>query len=437
MDVTEALLSPRAVSKARVALLRTSARNVLHDYHRLLNLADYQQALPKDADTALAISLGWHFFYPASSTTPWQLEGVIRAMQQDGYNSDLIHACQHASAVIDAHLGERENKQIDVLEAHGLRNVHLSEGEEWVDVRDVVPELAGELLCLNRVYPDGFAIPKRLLGANVMHLPTVKTDIATGISGAMSSALGGLLDERRHWSYPVAHEALVDLLMIQKRVHRGLFAVMDGTFAGDGPGPRCLVPHVKNVILASADLVALDAVAGHLMGFDPLRDLPFVQLAHERGLGCGEIGEIEVVGDPQIMDEEWQFQGPFANMTLAARNQQRVHRGRLKKPFEWSLRTPLATLVHAASVAYHDAFWYPTYAKEHMGKVRTSDWGRLFANWGEVRTDARGHGYPDVGVQNPDLTRSLGVQLAEAMRQLGKAVIQAPEWRGRKRSKVA
>ena len=31
---------------------------------------------------------------------------------------------------------------------------------------------------------------------------------------------------------------------------------MDGTFAGDGPGPRCMIPHVKNVILASADQVA-------------------------------------------------------------------------------------------------------------------------------------------------------------------------------------
>jgi uncharacterized protein (DUF362 family) len=425
------------VVKAKVALLRTSARDVLHDYHRLLNLAGYQQALPKDADTALEISLGWHFFYPASSTTPWQLEGVIRAMQHDGYSSDLMHACHHQSVVIDAHLGERENKQLDVVQAHGLRNVHRSEGEEWIDLREVAPELMAELLCLNRVYPHGFAIPKRLLGANAMHLPTVKTDVFTGVSGAMSSALGGLLDARRHWSYPVVHEALVDLLMIQKRVHRGLFAVMDGTFAGDGPGPRCLLPHVKNVILASADVVALDAVAGHLIGFDPLRDLRFVKLAHDRELGCGDLRDIEIVGDPQIMDEEWKFQGPRANTTLAARNQHRIHWGPLKKPLEWTLRTPLATLAHAASVAYHDAFWYPTYAKEHMAKVRASDWGRLFASWGEVQPDSRGHGYPDVGVQNPDLTRPLGVQLMEAARQLGKAVIQAPEWRGRKRSKVA
>ena len=53
----------------------------------------------------------------------------------------------------------------------------------------------------------------------------------------MKNAFGGLLNEHRHWTHPVIHETLVDLLMIQKKIHRGIFAVMDGTFAGDGPGP--------------------------------------------------------------------------------------------------------------------------------------------------------------------------------------------------------
>ena len=47
--------------------------------------------------------------------------------------------------VIDAHLGERENKQIDVIQAHGLRNVHLYEGEEWIDIRDAVGDLTEEV----------------------------------------------------------------------------------------------------------------------------------------------------------------------------------------------------------------------------------------------------------------------------------------------------
>ena len=48
-------------------------------------------------------------------------------MKQDGYDPDLIHACHNRTVVIDAHLGERENKQLNVVEAHGLRNIHIYE----------------------------------------------------------------------------------------------------------------------------------------------------------------------------------------------------------------------------------------------------------------------------------------------------------------------
>ena len=129
--------------------------------------------------------------------------------------------------------------------------MHLYEGEEWIDVRDAVGDLTKKFLCLNEVYPKGFSIPKRFIGENIIHLPTVKTHIFTTTTGAMKNAFGGLLNEHRHWTHPVIHETLVDLLMIQKKIHRGVFAVMDGTFAGDGPGPRCMIPHVKNVLLAS------------------------------------------------------------------------------------------------------------------------------------------------------------------------------------------
>jgi uncharacterized protein (DUF362 family) len=419
------------VAKAKVALIRTSAKTVLEDYHRAMNLAGYQQVVAKDADTALKINISWHFFYPASSTTPWQLEGVIRAMKSDGYNADLIHGCHNRTVVIDAHLGERENKQIDVIQAHGLRNVHLYEGEEWINVRDAVGDLAKDFLVLNDVYPKGFSIPKRFIGENIIHLPTVKTHIFTTTTGAMKNAFGGLLNEHRHWTHPVIHETLVDLLMIQKKIHRGVFAVMDGTFVGDGPGPRCMIPHVKNVILASADQVAIDAVAAKLMGMNPLEDLKFVRLAHELGLGCGDVREIEIVGDPHILDENWNFDGPFKKMTFASRNQHRIYWGPLKKPLEWSLKTWLAPWAYIASVAYHDGFWYPMYAKEQMQRVLDSEWGRLFANWETVQADGRG--YPNVGVASPDLTRKLTTQLAEALRLTGMALLESPEWRAGKR----
>jgi uncharacterized protein (DUF362 family) len=418
---------------AKVAILRTSPRTVLEDYHRLMNLADYQSVLGKQVDTALKINISWHFFYPGSSTTPWQLEGVIGAMLRDGYRKELIHACHNRTVVIDAHLGERENKQIDVTERHGLRNVHLYEGEEWIHVRDAVGDLADRFLCLNDVYPQGFSIPKRFVGENILHLPTVKTHVFTTTTGAMKNAFGGLLNERRHWTHPVIHETLVDLLMIQKQIHPGVFAVMDGTFAGDGPGPRCMIPHVKNVILASADQVAIDAVAARLMGFDPLA-IRYIKLAHERGLGCGDPSQIQIVGDPDAASERWNFVGPFEKMTFASRMQHQIYWGPLKKPIEWSLKTVLAPWAYLASVAYHDTFWYPLLARAKMAQVLESDWGRLFANWEKLTPDARG--FPEVGSAGAAIQRSGVKAFLTSLRLLVTCLLEAPEVAARRRTRA-
>ena len=151
-------------------------------------------------------------------------------------------------------------------------------------------------LVLDKVYPDGVFIPKALIGKNIVHLPTVKTHVFTTITGAMKNAFGGLLHRNRHWTHSVIHDTLVDLLMIQQDIHPGIFAVMDGTFAGDGPGPRAMRWHEKDILLASADQVAIDAVSAKLQGFDPM-GIPFIRLAHEMGLGHrGPERQIEIVG---------------------------------------------------------------------------------------------------------------------------------------------
>ncbi|HQZ39979.1 MAG TPA: DUF362 domain-containing protein [Vicinamibacterales bacterium] len=419
------------MARSTVAVLKTSPATVLRDYHALMNLAGYQDVLAKDADTALKVNISWHFFFPGCSTTPWQLDGAVRALLADGYPRELIHACHNRTVVIDAHLGERENKQLDVVTAHGLRNIHLYEGDEaWVNIRDAVGDLTKRFLCLNDVYPDGFMIPRRFIGENILHLPTVKTHVFTTTTGAMKNAFGGLLNERRHWTHPVIHETLVDLLLIQKKVHRGVFAVMDGTFAGDGPGPRCMVPHVKNIILASADQVAIDAVAARLMGFDPL-SIKYIRLAHDAGLGCGDPKDIHIVGDTAAADERWSFIGPFRNMTFAARMQHQIYWGPLRKPIEWSLKTVLAPWAYLASVLYHDSFWYPLMAERQMKQVLDSPWGRLFENWERLTPDA--NGFPQVG-ESPAVVARTGTRaFVQSLGILGTCLKEAPEFASRRR----
>ncbi|HSJ59212.1 MAG TPA: DUF362 domain-containing protein, partial [Anaerolineae bacterium] len=265
--------------------MRTRPETVLDDYERLLHLANYQQSLDRECPTLLKINISWAQWYPACSTAPWQLEGVVRTLLEDGYR-DLI-AAHNRTVVVDAYVGERNNKHKLIVDKYGLRNVHLYEPEfEWVYY-----EPRAEMLVLDKVYPDGIKIPAIFFDKNIIQLPTVKTHVFTTITGAMKNAFGGLLSERRHWTHAVIHETVVDLLAIQQEIHSGLFAVMDGTFAGDGPGPRAMWVDQKDLILASADQVAIDAVSAYLQGFNPM-ELDFIRLAHERGLGIGDIQQI-------------------------------------------------------------------------------------------------------------------------------------------------
>ena len=57
-----------------------------------------------------------------------------------------------------------------------------------------------------------------------------------------------------------------------------------------------MTPVVKNLLIASADQVAIDAVAARLIGFDPMT-VPCIRLGHEGGLGKGRIQEMDIIGD--------------------------------------------------------------------------------------------------------------------------------------------
>jgi hypothetical protein len=155
-----------------------------------------------------------------------------------------------------------------------------------------------------------------------------------------------------------------------------------------------MVPHVKNILLASADQVAIDAVAARLMGFSPMQDVRCIRLAHEMGLGVGDPKQIEIVGDTEAAEQRWNFVGPYRRMTFAARMQHKIYWGSLKRPIEWSLKTWLAPWAYLASIAYHDWFWMPFIGHRRVEQALASPWGRLFARWEQLAPDEQGWKLP-------------------------------------------
>ena len=362
-------LSSTNLARPTVAVVYTSPETVLEDIRHAMELAGVRSALPSGIETLLKINISWQHYYPACSSTPWQIDGVIRALRSAGYDS--LTPVHNGTVVVDPREGALNNKHEIVTERHGLESVFLEE-VEWVDF---VPK--SPMLVLDKVYPNGFQIPRLLMDKNIVHLPTVKTHVFTTMTGAMKNAFGGLLNYQRHWTHSVIHETLVDLLRIQREIHPGIFAVTDGTFAGDGPGPRAMRWHTKNVILASADQVAIDAVSARLMGFDPM-SIPFVRLADEHGLGTGRFEEIEVVGE-DIEEVNWGFNA--AENTFASRGQKLIYWGPLKSLENILLRSFITPWAYAASNLYHNAYWLKMIGGKRVREAMKTPWGRLFQEY--------------------------------------------------------
>ena len=365
------------MARSRVAVIKTHPSTVLQDYDKLLKLAGAEQALSKSSTTILKDNISWHFPYLSANTTPWQLEGTIASLKSSGFN-DLV-SVHNNTVVTDPYRGEKLNKLSPIYAKYGVEERYNFNAEEikWIHY-----EPKARMHALHKIYPHGIHIPDYFVGKNIVHLPTVKTHIYTTTTGAMKNAFGGLLNTRRHYTHTWIHETLVDLLAIQKEIHPGIFAVMDGTLCGSGPGPRTMIPVEKDYILASSDQVAIDAVAAKMMGFDPL-SIKYLRLAHEDKLGCADPRDIDIVGE-DITNVNFGF---TVGDNLASMAGDFLWFGPLKSIQKLFFHTPLVYGFVFGSYFYHDYLWWPFKGKRIMNRLRTnSKWAKFFDEYGGSET---------------------------------------------------
>lgn len=359
--------------KAKVAVLRTRPESAIEDHERVMELADYRQYLDPSAPTILKDNISWHFPFPSANTTPWQLEGTIVALRNAGYKD--LSCVQNRTVVTNAFKGTDLNNYWPICKSH---NVPVLFNFRIQDMRWVEYKPKAQMLVLNKIYHDHIRIPDFFFGKNILHLPTVKTHIYTTTTGAMKNAFGGLLNEKRHYTHSVIHETLVDLLRIQKEIHSGIFAVMDGTTSGNGAGPRIMVPTRKDVILASGDQVAIDAVAAKMMGFDPM-SIPYIRIAHEAKLGVGDPREIEITGHPDVANESWGFR---VTQTLHSFLGWLAWYGPTKIFQKLIFHTPIVHFPNLVSETYHDYYRWTFKEKKIFEQwKKESPWGQLFVQY--------------------------------------------------------
>ncbi len=132
----------------------------------------------------------------------------------------------------------------------------------------------------------------------VINLPKLKTHSFTLYTGAIKNLFGliphglRLKCHREHiWNEDFS-QALVDIFSIRPPD----LNIMDAVVAMEGEGPSSGDPRAVNLLLSSRDAVALDAVAGKIIGLEPNQVFTTFQ-AYHRGLGVGDLDLIQTKGE--------------------------------------------------------------------------------------------------------------------------------------------
>jgi uncharacterized protein (DUF362 family) len=359
--------------RAKVAVIETRPETVVDDIDGLVEMADIKDALALDKTTILKDNISWHMPFLSANTTPWQLEGIIKALKRREYR-DLV-CVENRTVVTNPAKGQRLNHYTTILSENNIpvKSNFKPEHMKWIRY-----EPKAEMLVLHKIYPKGIYLPDYFFDKNIIHLPTMKCHIYTTMTGAMKNAFGGLLNRKRHYTHSVIHETLVDLLAIQKEIHSGIFTLTDGTIAGDGAGPRTMMPIIKNYMLASADSVAVDAISAKMMGFDPM-SIGYIRIAHEHGLGVGRPEEIEIFGE-DVSEINFNFR---QCQNLVSRAGRLFWFGPLKFLQTLMFHTPLVYAFILGSFLYHDYIWWPIVGKRRMKQIENSGWYKLFRSYSE------------------------------------------------------
>lgn len=209
---------------------------------------------------------------------------------------------------------------VGILKDHGVKRVRVAEGRsvnlkhcgscprkafEDSGLAEVVRRAGGEILGWDEEdfvtvpVPGGelymkIRLPKSIVEADAfISVPKLKTHCQTEITVGMKSMQGVFsVDDKVDYHNEGFPWKMVDIL----RVAKPHLTLVDGLIAGEGYGPIYTDPIEMNLVVASRDVVAIDAVCSALMGIEPF-EVPITRLGHSEKIGIGDLAMIDVKGE--------------------------------------------------------------------------------------------------------------------------------------------
>jgi len=166
-------------------------------------------------------------------------------------------------------------------------------------------------------------VPKALRDYEILlNVPKLKLHMHTGVSLGIKN-LFGLVPE--HFRMKHHKEDLQRFLVDYLYLVQPDLTLIDGLWGLEGQAPICGTP-VKdfNALIASEDIVAVDAVGAYLMGHEP-DEISMIRMAALEGFGCSRLNDLEIIGpEPSTLRRHFvrpilSSQGAYAGIDVIVR----------------------------------------------------------------------------------------------------------------------
>jgi uncharacterized protein (DUF362 family)/Pyruvate/2-oxoacid:ferredoxin oxidoreductase delta subunit len=265
----------------QVAITRCSSYEAEAVYAALCIAADAAPGLDVSGKTVL-LKPNIVFDSPpekAITTHPVFLEAAIRLIRERGAARILV--------------GDSPGLQTPNFTAKlsGLGEVTKRMGAEWVDFT----REKADIPC-----PEGKALKQFSLTAAVkeadcvISLPKLKTHQLMYYTGAMKNLFGlipSVAKSPMHVRFP-SRESFAAMIVDLNAAVKPRYTLMDAITGMEGPGPGSGDPRHIGLVLASANLPAMDIAASEIVGYPPL-EIPVNREALSRGIWLKSPSEIE------------------------------------------------------------------------------------------------------------------------------------------------
>jgi uncharacterized protein (DUF362 family) len=174
------------------------------------------------------------------------------------------------------------------FEATGMKEMCQRNGVEHLNLRYAKDRV--KIPVPNCETLSSITVPRIVTESAIVSAAKLKTHTSTKVTLGMKNMFG-LLPDKFKGKYHMngISKVIVDINTVIKPA----FTVIDGFVAMEGRGPTDGTPVKMDLIIAGKDVVATDATAARVMGFDPM-EISHIRTAYKKGLG--NIDSIEIVG---------------------------------------------------------------------------------------------------------------------------------------------